>query len=408
MVTISKRKIRLFLVALAIASISLFYLFTTLQASGAETSSDTRYMGVAAFIFVLLLFYFRHVSLPSRLLPLVIFVVYGAGNLLVHQEWLQSIMWAIWLLYVALLFPAIFSRNADHFFVFLNWLLWLLLISMLILVAYSYNAGLDLAWQGARHRFTGGTANPSILGKAAGTIFWLSFLLYVYKTKIIYLIASGFAIILLFYIDMRSDLYGVIFGIFIYVFLTLRSRAQYLIAWSAGLGVAALTLSVDWSLELLDSFLSRRISFWIAVTNESDPLGSVWRFLFGTGSHVLHDHYDNQWLEIALRFGLIGFLLFVYVWVKMFAYYQAQRTRESNRQLRNMYAWAMAASGSLALMGLTSYIMPSLGNVYNLVLIPVLVSIYYSLAGRLGAYNTRTSPFTPSGYPLTSQKDHIC
>ncbi len=258
----------------------------------------------------------------------------------------------------------------------IEYVLWALIVVTTAIVVYAYNAGIELAWEGERYRFTGGTENPGVLGKTVATIFWLSLLAYACQDKTLYLLITFFALMLLFYIDMRTDLYGALLGLFAYALFTQKVRYKFAIAWLIATITVVAILSMKWSRYEFDELLSGRISFWVSVTEASDPFGSFTRLLFGTGSAVLFDHYDNQWIEIVLRYGVIGFVLFGYFFAKLFFSFQERRSLARTKSTRNLHAWAMSATMTLGLMGFTAYIMPSLGNVYNLILFPTLMAIY--------------------------------
>jgi len=258
----------------------------------------------------------------------------------------------------------------------------------ILAVSFLYSIAFDLQDTfGAAHRlrYTSGLSNPGIYSKLIVTTLWLCLLLFIIsKDKYYLLFIPGFFYLLII-VDLRTDLYGSIVGITALLLLNLRGRKLYIAVVTLCFMVLAVFVMSNLSLYDLDILTSGRIHFWLGLYNASGFDSSVKVILFGTGEFI--GHYDNQWLKTLIMFGLTGFILYCFAFVYFYKRLYAAIKSETDIVLKGVFKWGLAIWIMFAVMGVTTYIFPSLGNLYNIVLLPMVIAVSYLVDRRRMLYS---------------------
>ena len=360
-----------FLVSGYIALFTSFYLWTT-QYNNIEKFDDVRYL-VTAFFTVPFFLLLRSKLNIKPLGPLVLFIFYCSLIMAFSAEYSHSALYIIWLVYAIIVLPRLISLNFIKYSRFLFYFLLLIVVAAFINAWY-----FDLnQFFGAEHRlrYTGGFSNPGIYSKLIATSLWFGVLMYVISRKRTYLALIPFFIALLFFADLRTDLYGSIIGLTLFCVFNSRHTSLYLIIFSLFGIVFIIWLLLNYTMHDIDIVTSGRIHVWTGLYQASGFSDDLKVIFFGTGKFI--GHYDNQWLKTLLMFGVVGFVLYIFSIYYLLLKLNTARRRESDLMFKGLFSWGMAIMVMFALMGVTTYIFPSLGNTYNLFLIPMLVSVLY-------------------------------
>lgn len=352
-----------------------FYLWTTLNSHIGQVD-DLRYLFTALFI-LSFLFFFPTVIQINPVKPLIIFVFYCCFLMIIHGAFIHAALYLMWLVYALIILPKLFSINFEIFQTYINALFYATLALLFLLFLYTlfYEVNIFFEAGGRRLRYTSGLSNPSIYAKLVSTSLWLSLLLFILSRRTIYLIYMAGGFVLLVLADMRTDLFGAIIGFT--AFLVLNSKRKYtyisiIILFSVPV---LIWIMFNFSIYDLDVLLSGRIYLWLNLYYESGFGESIKVLLVGSGNYS--EHYDSQWLEVLLKFGLIGFSIFLYAFIYLIIKLSRARKKESNVFYKGVYTWGQALWIAFGAQGMTLYLFPSLGNTYNLILIPIIVAVSF-------------------------------
>ena len=349
-----------------------FFLWTSLS-SNLGFIETTRY-AVAALFSASFIFFVPKRLMVGRLSPIIIFLYYCVVVLTANGQVEYLIMYLLWFLFVVIVAPALFSINLSVFFEYVRSLYGLSIILVILTYVYSLVSGESVYFGGEhRLRYTGGLSNPGIYSKLIVSIIWLGILLYVFTKRYRYFLFLPPLLFALYVTNLRTDIFGLLFG----VLALLSFNSQYPLRNTIlllGSGVLLVVLvSLNMSIYQLDVLTSGRIFLWLNLYNESGFDESWLTFLFGSG--VFTAHFDNQWLKTLLMFGSVGFILYAYMIFYMIVSIGLARKRCYHLGLKGVYAWAQSTVFMFSVMGVTTFIFPSLGNAYNILIFPVLIAV---------------------------------
>ena len=94
-----------------------------------------------------------------------------------------------------------------------------------------------------------------------------------------------------------------------------------------------------------------------------------------------------MYLIVDLMFGLTGFILYCFAFVYFYKRLYAAIKSETDIVLKGVFKWGLAIWIMFAVMGVTTYIFPSLGNLYNIVLLPMVIAVSYLVDRRRMLYS---------------------
>jgi hypothetical protein len=365
---VANQKRFIFWVSFYIISFVAFYLWTaTVDKIGMMGNLRYWVTGIFALSF---LFLSSSISIIKPTIPMLIFISYCCLILLLHGEFTHATLYVLWMLYAIVLLPKIISLNFDVFENYITNMFYGTLALLLILFIYAEYFDLNVYFGGEhRLRFTSGLSNPAIYSALVVTSLWMSLLLFVLKGKKIHLLLIPFFFYLLIIADLRTDLYGTLLGLVAFLILKSRYSSLYLLIAAFFIILALLWLFTNYSLHGIDVVTSGRLYKWSHLYDISGFADNIKVMFFGMGKFV--GHYDNQWLKTLVMFGLIGFVIHVFAVLYLFLKLYLAKKKVDDLVVRNVFAWGGAALIMISAMGFTMYVFPSLGNVYNLILLPV-------------------------------------
>jgi hypothetical protein len=349
-----------------------FYLWTTLNYQIGQVD-DLRYLFTALFVLSFLFFFPSKVQV-SPVKPLILFIFYCCFLMIMHGDFIHAVLYILWLIYALIILPKLFSLNFEIFQTYVNALFYVTLALLCLLFLYTLYSDVNVYFEagGRRLRYTSGLSNPSIYAKLVATSFWLSLLLFILSRRTIYLIYMMVLFLLLFLADMRTDLYGVIIGVSAFLVLNSKRKFTYISIIMLVAVSALVWIMLNFSIYDVDILLSGRIYLWLDLYNESGFGESVKVFLVGSGDYS--EHYDSQWFEVLLKLGFIGFSIILHAFIYLFVKLGRARKNETNVLYKGIFTWGQALWIAFGAQGVTLYIFPSLGNTYNLILIPIIVA----------------------------------
>lgn len=320
-----------------------------------------------------------------------IFSAYTLANLVARGELAYGVMFVLWFGYIALVFPSLRFQGKELEDLVIYGVVGLtVLLGALYYTSLTYN--LSMEWDPyARARFTSGLANPSIYVRVASTTLWLALLAYILRRQLRYLAIAAVAVVLVRASDVRADLLGVVVGAVVFV-------TDYRRHWRTQLALFVVVTAMGvwmfsgYSYDEINDWSSGRLEVWNEAIDASYD-GSMVTYLFGTGHSVVYNpftektyHYDNLYLEVLLRYGLVGFFLFMYgIWQVLRQIHRRSRAA-STAQERALYAWAKGALSALLVISSFATVIPSLGNSINVILLPLILRLASS--GNLLVHRT--------------------
>lgn len=338
--------------------------------------AGNREIYVACAVLALGVFNHRRIRVYRWSIPLLIMTSYVGVILVAHGELLYGAMWILWWLYVTVLFPA--SRVLATPVTLLRYCQLVLagLAGLLLWIYFVAEAsGVETEWSGERVRFTGGLPNPTITSKIILTAYWLALLIWAQRRSARFLAVMGIALIALRATDVRADLVGTAVGTLLY-FLSVKGMSA-LSWWSTAgsiLGSAGALLAVEFS--VLNEYSSGRLRLWRALFYRSFSSESMSVYMFGTGRGIIGKfHYDNLYLEVLLRYGLIGLACLIWALGAVLARTSAQARAASELKSRALAAWCYSVTFGICVSGLFGTVFPSLGNSLNIILLPLALAI---------------------------------
>ncbi|MCA9674627.1 MAG: hypothetical protein KC464_06290 [Myxococcales bacterium] len=311
------------------------------------------------------------------LFSLFAFVVLSA-----HEQFAYAMMFLLWFGFVAVAFSSISFDNDDF-----NTFMRAVVSMMALLVVYLYYVSVahDVSVQWAdttRVRFTSGLKNPSVYARITATLFWMCLLGFCLSRHRWYLVLSIGAAFLLRASDVRADMVGLICGLVMFYtdWKGMRRARVAMISLIAVFSVLLISRALE-RYEVINDMLSGRPDVWGYVIDVSHHDASVATYLFGTGRSVLFAavtskelHYDNTYLEVLLRYGVVGFFLFGAGVVTILRDLN-RRVRRSTGDERLVAAWAKGAFVHLLVVANAATVFPSLGSTVNVVLLPMILRV---------------------------------
>jgi hypothetical protein len=349
-----------------------FYIWSSLLLNKGLTE-DIRYVVTAFFVISLISF------LPSKVrikpvIPLIFFISYCCLIMIFHNELPHVALYVLWVIYALIVLPNLMSINITIFKTYVTYLFYALIVLILMLFLFATYFDLELFWGAEfRRRLTFGLSNPGIFSHLVFTTLWLCILLCMINDRKIYLVFLPFLVYLLFLANIRTDELGTLIGLFVLLALYSRYSLVYLLIASLLLLALMLIIVSSYSMNDMDILLSGRINFWKGLHEASGFSHNLKVFFFGTG--IYSGHYDNQWLKTIYMFGLTGLIIYLYAFLYLFISFYNLAKNTVDPTIRIISIWATATWSMFAFMGMTAYIFPSLGNAFNLILIPILIAV---------------------------------
>jgi hypothetical protein len=172
-------------------------------------------------------------------------------------------------------------------------------------------------------RVTGTIGNPNILG--IFMVIYLLFLLYFYKRIKIYNFIKNitilFSFVTILYTQSSTSIILLVISLFIYLvfYLSKRSSFRYKKPFFAIPILPKTITQLDYFLRRITlsriSNMGGRLPIWIGLINNL-ILSEKFNIFYGYGSLFISKYtVDNYYLYLLLSYGLIGFLLFVFLWI---------------------------------------------------------------------------------------------
>ena len=361
-----------FWISVYIISFVAFFLWTA-TVDKAGSMIGLRHLATGVFV-LSFLFLPSPKSIAKPTIPLFVFISYCCLTLLLQGETLLAVMHGLWLMFALVFLPKIICLNFDVFEYYVVKIFQGTLVLLLAITFYSEYFDLDVYFgRSHRLRFTGGLSNPAIYSALVVTSLWLSLLIYVLRSSKIYLLFIPFYFYLLFSSDVRTHTYSVFIGLVAFLFLKSQKSKSYFLVIIFFSCLTLLWAFAKLSLPEIDIATSGRIEKWIALYDESRFDSNLNSILFGTGEFIMH--FDNQWFQTLVVYGLVGFILKVFSVAYLLSELNFSKTRSDNLVFRNVFAWASAVLIMMCTMGFTMTIFPTLGNVFNLILLPIVFAI---------------------------------
>ena len=380
--------------AIFILSIVIFHTFSTLDFNNKLVALQF-YNFAYYYMTMLILFLFitriSVIKINKHHFIFIVFSIYCFLNLCMRKnlDISYAFMFLLWALYIVIIFPLFCRDKKETIELMTKSLVIYLVLFLLLLAAYSYYNNIPLYridWNpisnSLRPRFTSGLVNPVYYSKLVSVLIWISLLAYILFRSKFYLLILMLAGIILLITDVRAQIYASIFGIVFYMLNIKKVRKIERILGLISLFIILLgfflnIMSADYS--RIDAFTSGRIDAWSDAVRKTYKDNVTINFLLGSGTNVWGmelssqertAHYDNLYLEILLRYGIVGFVLLICAFCDILFSINNRIKYVEERKKRSLI-WAKAVIFVILLNGVFDFVIPSLGNPINIVLLPL-------------------------------------
>lgn len=354
--------------------------------------------------------YVRGIRLLSFMVPLIVMSFYIVLTLIVREipDYTYAFMVFLWVFLCAVIFPFLVETETQ-WDIFLKSLAIVFIISICFTYFWSltHNIQLDFGEStrytifGGKTRITRSTlglGNPIYAGGVLFSGFWLSFALYTYNGKNFWRILSFLFFFALVSTDNRSKIYTTIIALGFYFSINRRGLLKK--ALSLNIILLALTfpflfLIIGISSGEIDltfnELSSGRIAFWTNVLKIHYQKDEIIRLLFGSGRGIMPSlnamfimsqksayHYDSTFLEFFLRYGVIGFSLFILAFFSHFKKSFAMANKyssEQNNPLFRLMCCSATILFAIILVSVSDTTIPTLGNTIGVFLFPIAINL---------------------------------
>jgi len=303
-----------------------------------------------------------------------------------------AFMFLLWGIYIVIIFPLFCRDKKEKIEMMIKSLVFYLVLFLILLATYSYYNNIPLYKMYAntygdlpRERFTSGLVNPAYYSKFVTVLIWISLLAYIFFRSKFYLLILVLAGIILLITDVRGQIYASIFGIMFYMLniKKIGKIGKFLVLISLLIILLVFFLNVmgaDYS--GINAFSSGRLDAWNDVIKKTYKDNFTINFLLGSGDNVWDMelssqeravHYDSLYLEILLKYGIVGFVLLICAFSDVLFSINNRIKYVEGRKKRSLI-WAKVVIFVILIDGLFDFLIPSLGNPINIVLLPLAIN----------------------------------
>jgi len=371
--------------------------------------------GVLAIIVGSIL-YLKSLKLSSAATFSMLFSCYAISNVMIKgctlNNLYQPLMYFAWGWGLFVLAPT-FLSSARRIIIFLRYNFWGTIFILFVGEYWERVVGKNLGhpvWTNvmSTFRYVFGFRHPGYVATILISVILMGWILYSLSSnrfeRIITLSFSIVGIVALYLTASRSVLAFLITVIIVLLATKLKKKKLwrgYLLFFTLFcifiiLSLIFLFYYQEYSIKV-NRISSGRLTMWenaFRDTFTTNPYALIWGGKQATQRHVsvmqgidkrtidsVFGRYrlDSVYVEMFLMFGVIGLILFLFIFISLFQFAIRKQRALNNTNSKNIYSLAIAIIIGTLVASLPASLIPSMGNLINVALLPVTVALIYIL-----------------------------
>jgi O-antigen ligase len=158
---------------------------------------------------------------------------------------------------------------------------------------------------------------------------------------------------------------------------------------------SAFLLHYPESFQKLNTIFSNRLNIWLNVFRDTfsvNPYSILWggkqailrstsalSGIDGGSISSVFGRYrlDSTYIEMLLMYGVIGLVLFIFIFFRLLQFSIRKQRALKNKNAGNIYSLAIAVIIGILVASFPSSLIPSMGNLINVALLPVAIALLY-------------------------------
>jgi len=368
--------------------------------------------GVLAIIVGSIL-YLKSLKLSSAATFSLLFSCYAIGNVMIKGCTLNNLyhplMYFVWGWGLFVLAPT-FLSSARRITIFLRYTFWGTIFILFVGEFWERTVGKSLGqpvWANImsnfRHIF--GFRHPGYVATILISAILMGWLLYSLSSnrfeRIITLFFLIVGVIALYLTASRS---GLAFLIVVIILMLAKKvnikptghiNLSFIILFLFIILFSVFILHYPESYQKLNTIFSNRLNIWVNVfrdTFSGNPYSLLWggkqailrptSVLYGVNGGAISSVFgryrlDSTYIEMLLMYGVIGLTLFIFIFFRLFQFTIRKQKTLSNTNTKNIYSLAIAVIAGALVASFPSSLIPSMGNLINVALLPVAIALLY-------------------------------
>lgn len=368
--------------------------------------------GVLAIIVGSIL-YLKSLKLSSAATFSMLFSCYAISNVIIKgctlNNLYQPLMYFAWGWGLFVLAPT-FLSSARRIIIFLRYTFWGTIFILFVGEFWERTVGKSLGqpvWASVmsnfRHIF--GFRHPGYVATIIVSLILVGWFLYNLSSnrfeRIITLSVSIIGVIALYLTASRSGL--ALLTVVIIVMLVKRLNIKssgyinlsFIILFLFIILFSAFLLHYPESFQKLNTIFSNRLNIWANVFRDNFS-GNPYSLLWGGKQAILRStsvlsgidggsissvfgryRLDSVYIEMLLMYGVIGLVLFIFIFFRLLKFSIRKQRALNNKNARNIYSLAIAVIIGILVASFPSSLIPSMGNLINVALLPVAIALLY-------------------------------